>query len=91
MDPSGRGVLENVIERTIAMYSKETDQLEREVVLENIELSDLKTIFPNSKDDDQLVMVYPIGLAQKLQLEHLIGQTIENDGLDIFLEAHKVL
>ena len=74
------------IERTLAYFSKENDELVGEVPLVGIDLAGLQRIF-HVEPDDPMYESYIVGPAHVFAIQPHVSETIDLDRYDYFVEA----
>lgn len=77
------------IERTITYYEKQSDKFIDEYVIE-IDLNMLHDIWLAYEDDPLYYKIYPVGEAQRKEVEKILGKKLEFEKYDYFLECHSV-
>jgi hypothetical protein len=77
------------LERTLAFYSKDDDNLVGEYPLAGVPLADLRDLFGLS-GDDPMIEVFPVGHRQTEYLGRKVPAPIDLSRYDYFVECHEL-
>lgn len=77
------------LERVIAYYGKSDEEYVNEYVVD-IDLDTIRSMWEAYEYDDQYQQMYPIEAQHKAVIEKLLGEPLEMDKYDYFLEAHTI-
>lgn len=77
------------IERTIAYYEKKGEKFINEYVID-IDLDTLRELWETYTDDPMYYMIYPVSEAQKERIERILGQQLDFENYDYYLECHSL-
>jgi hypothetical protein len=76
------------MERTIAYYLKGTEDFVSEYLVE-LEVAEISKIWETEEGDPEYLNIYPVEEAQKAAVEKLLGEKLELNKYDYYLETHQ--
>lgn len=75
------------MERTIAYYKKGTEDFESEYLVE-LSVAEISKIWEAEEGDAEYLNIYPVEEAQKAAVEKLLGEKLDLNKYDYYLETH---
>lgn len=77
------------IERSISYYERFGEKFIGEYVLD-IDLKTIQSLWSPHENDPLYYMIYSVTMKQKKKIEELIGQQLDFENYEYFLECHSV-
>lgn len=77
------------IERVIACYNKADEEYVDEYLVE-IDLDTIRQLWEAQEYDEQYKQMYHIEEKHRAVIEEILGETLDLDTYDYFLEAHTI-
>lgn len=77
------------IERSIAYYEKQGEKFIDEYVID-IDLDTLRELWEAYADDPMYYMIYPVSEIQKERIEELLGEKLDFERYEYYLECHSL-
>lgn len=76
------------MERTIAYYLKGTEDFVSEYLVE-LDVAEISEIWEAEEGDPEYLNIYPVEETQKVAVEKLLGEKLELNKYDYYLETHQ--
>jgi hypothetical protein len=77
------------IERVVAYYDKADEEYVSEYLVD-IDIETIRSLWEAQEYDAQYQQMYPIEEKQRAAIEEILGEPLELDKYDYFLESHNI-
>lgn len=77
------------LERVVAYYNKADEEYESEYLVE-IDLDTIRSLWEPYEYDAEYKQMYPIEEKQRAVIEKILGEQLDLDTYDYFLESHTI-